>query len=118
MLTQEEEKFLSYWQENRLKEKSLFKQLSAGFAFGLLLGLAIILNLVSGWYTRADMAAYGESTPYVLLLAILIITVFCGVFYRRHRWEMNEQHFLELKKKKEATNSLHDMQQNNVSDSQ
>jgi membrane protein YdbS with pleckstrin-like domain len=118
MLTPAEEKFLEYWEANRIREKSFFRQLSLGMPLGLLMGLAILINFMSGWYTRANMVAYSQSTPYVLILAIVIIAVFCSVFYKRYRWEMNEQHFMELKIKKEAGKSLENMQQKDGNDSQ
>jgi membrane protein YdbS with pleckstrin-like domain len=118
MLTPEEEKFLQYWEANRIKEKSLFRQLSLGMPLGVLIGLAILLNFMSGWYTRANMVAYSQSTPYVLIVAIVIIAVFCSVFYKRYKWEMNEQHFLELKIKKERGKSFDNMQQKEANGSQ
>jgi membrane protein YdbS with pleckstrin-like domain len=105
MITPEEEKFLVYWQANRSKEKSFFKQLSLGMPLGLLMGVGIILSYVTGWYKRANMVANSQSTPLVLIIALIIIVVFCSVFYKRHKWEMNEQYFLELKVKKEKEDS-------------
>jgi membrane protein YdbS with pleckstrin-like domain len=113
MLTPDEEKFLVYWEANRTSESSLFKQLLPGLSFGLIMGVAILVSFVTGWYTRANMVANSQSTPVVLIIALLIIAVFCSVFYKRHKWEMNEQHFVELKIKKEKQDSLNDMQQNN-----
>jgi hypothetical protein len=118
MITTDEENFLVYWEENRSKKKSLFKQLSLGISLGLFIGVAILLNFISGWYTRATMVANSRSTPIVLILAFLIIALFFGVFYTRHKWEMNEQHFLELKMKKEKEESLNNMQQNEQNSSQ
>lgn len=117
MLTPEEEKFLVYWDANRTREQSFFKQLLPGLSFGLIMGVAILLSVVTGWYARANMVANSQSTPIVLIIALLIIAVFCSVFYKRHKWEMNEQHFLELKIKKEKQNSLNNMQQNNDNNS-
>ena len=106
MLSAEEETFITYWEENRIKETSFFRQLSLGLPLGLIMGIAILLNFVSGWYTRATMVAYSQSTPIVLILALIIIAVFCSVFYKRHKWEMNEQHYMELKQKKEKDDPL------------
>jgi membrane protein YdbS with pleckstrin-like domain len=118
MLTPDEEKFLEYWEANRIREKTLFRQLSLGMPLGVLMGIAILINFMSGWYKRANMVAYSQSTPYVLIIAIVIIAVFCSVFYKRHKWEMNEQHFIELKIKKESRKSLENMQQKNENNSQ
>lgn len=118
MLTDQEEKFLKYWENNKDKQKSLFKQLSLGLPLGLLISIGIILNYISGWYTRATMVANGQSTPLVLVFAIIIIIIFCSIFYRRHQQEMNDQKYQELKIKKELQDSSHQVQQKPMTDSQ
>ena len=118
MLSTEEEKFLAYWEENRTREKSFFRQLLPGLSFGLIMAVIILLNFLAGWYTRANMVANSQSTPTVLVIALFIIAIFCGVFYKRHKWEMNEQHFLELKSKREKPDSLVEKQQNHNTNSQ
>ena len=100
MLSEEEEKFLIYWEEKRKDKKAYFKQSSTGLILGLLIGVGVILNFISGWYTRATMVANSQSTPMVLILAIVIICIFCNGFYKRHKFEMNEQRFLELSYKR------------------
>lgn len=105
MLTEQEEKFLIYWEKNKEREKTLFRQLSPGLPIGLLIGIGILLNFISGWYTRATMVATSQSTPVVLIFAVIIITVFCSVFFKRHQWEMNDQKYQELKIKKELQDS-------------
>lgn len=118
MLTPDEEKFLIYWEKNRDKKTSLFRQLSFGLPLGLLISVGIVLNFVSGWYTRAVMAANGESTPLVLIFAVILITIFCSVFYNRFRREMNEQRYRELMYKKKMQNSATPVQQDEDRNSQ
>jgi Tfp pilus assembly protein PilN len=48
------------------------------------------------------MEANSQSSPLVLMIAIICIAVFVGVFYKRHQWEMKEQQYLEFKAKEEA----------------
>lgn len=117
MLSPEEENFITYWETNRIKEKSIFRQLSLGLPLGLIMGVAILLNFITGWYTRATMVAYSQSTPIVLIIAIFIIAVFCSVFYKRHKWEMNEQHFMELNHKRDKENAA-TKQQNDTNEGQ
>ncbi|MDB5190737.1 MAG: hypothetical protein JWQ96_300 [Segetibacter sp.] len=100
MLTPDEEKFIVYWAANRKREKTFKSQLSLGLPIGLIIGLAVLANFMTGWYTRATMVANSQSTPIVLVIAIISIALFCSVFYKRHRWEMNEQTFMELNHKK------------------
>ncbi len=118
MLTEQEEKFLIYWEKNKEREKSLGRQLFLGLPIGLLIGIGILLNFMSGWYTRATMAANGQSTPLVLIFAIIMIALFCSIFFKRHQWEMNDQRFQELKIKKQLHESSQQMQQNSLNDSQ
>ena len=105
MLTEQEEKFLIYWEKNKERERSIFRQLSLGLPIGLLIGIGILLNFISGWYTRATMVANSQSTPLVLIFAVIIIAVFCSIFFKRHQWEMNDQRYQELKIKKELQDS-------------
>ncbi len=105
MLTAEEEKFLTWWKENRENENKPLKKLSLGLPLGILIGVGILLNFLSGWYTRATMVANSQSTPLVLILAIVFIAIFCSFFYKQHQWEMNDQRYQELLYKKEKQNS-------------
>lgn len=101
MLSEKEKAFLIYWEENRLKEKSILKQFFPGLPIGLTLGAAILLLLDSGWYERANMEAQSESSPFIIFFCIAAIVAFTGFFYKKFRWEMNEQAFQELKIKEE-----------------
>lgn len=105
MLNPDDEKFLEYWEANRTHEKSLFRQMGIGMGVGLLFGVGIVLSLVTGWYRRATMVANSQSTPVILVLAIVFIVIFFSVFYKRHRWELNEQRYLELKAKTDKSGS-------------
>lgn len=118
MLSEQEEKFLIYWEKNKEREKSVFRQLSLGLPIGLLIGIGILLNFISGWYTRATMVANSQSTPLVLVFAVIIIAVFCSIFYKRHQWEMNDQRFQELKIKKGLQESSQEVQHNSSNNSQ
>lgn len=104
MLTSDEKKFLDFWERNRLKEKSLASQFRFVIPIAFILGAAILLNFFTGWYTRANMVANAQFNPMVLIVGVVIIAIFSSVFYKRHRWEMNEQHYTELiiKQKKET----------------
>ncbi|MBS1731107.1 MAG: hypothetical protein JSS67_10070 [Bacteroidetes bacterium] len=113
MLSDEEELFLTYWETHREKEKKWQRQLFLGLPIGLLIGWAIVFSLVSGWDIRANMVANSEMNPFVFFFAILAISCFTAFFYKRNKWEQNEQQYQELiiKKKKEmkgnaAENSL------------
>ena len=102
--------FLKYWEENRFKEKSIIKQFFPGLPIGLALGASILFLLNSGWYVRADMVALSESSPVIIFIGIAAIVAFTGFFYKRFRWEMNEQFYKELKIKAEKDNINSDKQ--------
>lgn len=118
MLTPDEEKFLIYWEKNRDKKPTLLSQLSIGLPLGLLMCAGILLNYFSGWYTRATMVANGQSTPLVLIIAFILIIVFCSFFFKRHQREMNEQRYLELSYKKKLQKSPNPKQQEDDINSQ
>lgn len=101
MLTKNEERFVEYWKSNRDREKKLFRQLVFGLPLGLLIGGGIIISVVTDkWYERADMVANTKMNPNVLIIAVLAIAVFTGLFYKKFKWDQNEQLYKELLVKK------------------
>ncbi len=107
MLSEQDKSFMQYWENYRERDKKTFYQLLIGLPVGLLFAIPILLNYMSGWYTRATMVGNTQFNPAVLIVAIMIIAVFFALFNKKHRWEMNEQRWLELKarEKKEKAES-------------
>jgi hypothetical protein len=102
MLTEDEKKFVAYWEVNRLRRKKTFKQLAVGMPLGAVIAIAIFVNFFSGWYKRADMVIRsGSSLILVLVIAAILIVVFTAVFSARHQWEVNEQRYREFLAKKD-----------------
>jgi hypothetical protein len=102
MLNKEEEAFILYWKENRIKQKRVFRQFLLGIPLALLFVVPIVLNFFSGWYKRAAMmSSTSEFNPGVLLLALILIVVFVAIFSRKFRWEQNEQRYIELLARKQ-----------------
>lgn len=99
MLTKEEEKFVSYWEGNRLNEKKTIRQLYVGLPIGLGFAILILVNFLSGWFKRANMAAFSSMSPSILVISILLIAGFFAIFYKTHQWDLKEQQYLELKHK-------------------
>ena len=99
MLTEDEKRFVKYWEENRLREKSWQYQLLTGLPLGLLFSLPIIVLVLTAklWYKRAEMQANAMVNPVVLIIAVLVIAFFMAYFYKNHRWEMKEQLYQALK---------------------
>jgi hypothetical protein len=105
-ITEKEVEFMTYWENHRLKKKKLLNQLLVGLPLGVLFGLPILINLFLGWYKRADMVAHTQLNPVILITAIMLIIVFIAIFSRKHKWEMNEQYYRELKvRQKESADS-------------
>jgi len=106
MLTADENKFIAYWKENRERKKKVFRQLSVGLPMGIAITLAIFINVFSGWYTRAFMEYNANKSIFiVLMIAAAGITVFFTIYSAKHRWDLNEQRYIELLKKKERLGS-------------
>jgi hypothetical protein len=102
-LTEEEKNFLAYWEANREKEKRLSVQLMAGLPLGIIFSVPILLNFLAGrfWYKRADSVGVSQFNPWVLVIAILLIAVFIGVFSKKHKWDQREQRYLEIRRRAE-----------------
>ena len=109
MLTEDESKFVEYWEANRLRRKKFFRQLAIGLPFGAVMVIAIFLSFLSGWHKQAsiEIRSQAQSQPdyasiiLVLVIAALAIVVFTAVFSARHKWDMYEQRYRELLAKKE-----------------
>lgn len=96
MLSHENEAFLTWWSQNREKEKTSTRPFLVGLSTGFAIGAGVIITLQSGWYTRANMEANSKLSSIVLLLAIMLVSFFMAFFYRKFRWEMQEQRYQEL----------------------
>ena len=106
MLSQQEKDFLNYWEANRLHKKRFLRQFSIGLPLGVLIVTAIFLNLLSGWYKRADMEVRSNSSLIpVIIVALVLTVVFVAIFSSRHKWDQNEQRYMELRKKEANENS-------------
>ncbi len=102
MLTPEEEKFLHYWEEQRLHKKSFLRKFSVSLPLVSLAAVIFFINFLSGWFGKADKELRRHSSlVIVILVAVIAIVVFVVVFSARHRWEQNESDYQSLLKKKE-----------------
>src|SRR6218665_695688 len=102
MLTEDEKRFVASWEIDRLRKKKLIRQLSVGLPLSSVLGLAIVVNFLSGWYKRADMEIRSSSSLIIVLLVASIgIVIFTTVFSAKHKWDINEHRYQELLKRKD-----------------
>ena len=97
--TDDELKFMAYWEQNRLKEKRLITQLTYGLPIGVIFAVPILVNFLLGrfWYKRADAVGLSQFSPTVLILAVALISIFVAVLNRKFRWEKLENQYLSLK---------------------
>lgn len=105
MITEEEKKFIDYWEANREQKSKLVHQLISGIPVGIFFSVPVLIILYTGrfWYKRADILVNTQLSPLLMTAAIFCITVFVAVFYKRHQWDMQEQQYLEFKNKEKRT---------------
>ena len=100
MITEEEKRFITYWDKNRDKEKKVWFQLALGLPIGLVFALPILLSVIfHDWYKNMEFISGSEVT--VVMIAVLGIAVFYALFRMKFKWEMNDQLYKELKFKEE-----------------
>ena len=103
MISEQEIKFLRYWERVRESENRFTSKLARGFPMALLFGLPIILSLVvvrlfmPDWYMKMSQTSPGSFVT--VFIAMCIIIVFYAYFRMQYKWEMNEQLYQELKNK-------------------
>src|ERR1700722_18910991 len=102
MLSKEEDKFIVYWEKNRLRRKKTMRQFLLGIPAGLLIVVPIVINVGSCWYRRANMEANSdEASPMVIFIALLLIVGFTAIFWQKHQWDQFEQRYQELLKRRD-----------------
>jgi hypothetical protein len=109
MVTEEERKFLRYWEQNRDNENNFTVKLAKGFPKALMFGLPIILLVIvvrlffPEWYTKISQTSPG--TFITAIVAVIGIVIFYSYFSMQFKWEANDQLYKELKvkEKKSAT---------------
>jgi hypothetical protein len=105
MLSADEKEFMEWWEQNRSKEKRLLSQLTIGLPLGLAFGFPILLSVMfRGWYKNMPYVSGSQLT--IILIAVLLVVVFYGIFKMRFKWEMNEQRYNELQQKINAEATL------------
>jgi uncharacterized membrane protein len=104
MLSKQEQDFLRYWEDNRLKKKKFLRQFSIGLPLSVLIVAVLFVNILSGWYKRADMVIRSNSSVIVVvIIAAIGIAIFMTIFSSKHKWDQNEQRYQELKLKETKT---------------
>jgi hypothetical protein len=100
-LTEEEQKFIDYWERERTRQRKTMYQLLVGLPLGLLFALPIGVNFLLSrfWYKRADAVGNSQFNPMVLVVAVMGIAVFIAIFQKKFKWDQQEQQYQEFKAK-------------------
>ncbi len=118
MLTFEEQRFIEYWLVQRAKKKRSLKQFTIGLPLGVIIIVALFLNIATGWHKQATVILKSNSSLIlVILVASVAIVVFMTIFSMRYKWEQHEQRYQELISKESTTNaaSINQNESNNKS---
>jgi hypothetical protein len=100
LLTDEEKRFVAYWEANRNRSKQRYVYFIIGLSVGLIAGLLIFGSIITNWYQRATMVANGSGLG-VLPYCVVIIAAFMAYFYQNFRWEQNEARYQSFKAREE-----------------
>jgi hypothetical protein len=97
-ITEEEQKFIEYWEKERGRQKRTFYQFWVGLPLGVLFALPILVNFLLGrfWYQRADAVGNSQFNPMVLVVAVTGIAVFVAIFHKKFKWDQQEQQYQEF----------------------
>jgi hypothetical protein len=97
-LTEDEQKFIEYWERERGRQKKIFYQFWVGLPLGLLFALPIFVNFLLGryWYKRADAVGNSQFNPMLLIVAVIGIAVFVAIFQKKFKWDQQEQQYQEF----------------------
>ena len=100
MLTPQEEAFIRYWEENRSRQKKVFRQFLVGIPVGLGFIIPILIMVFSGWDKQVSDPSEDKSLMMVLMIALLLIVGFTAIFYQKYKWDQYEQRYKELLNKR------------------
>ena len=118
MLTDDELRFLQYWENNRELHSSFSSKLLRGLPMAFVFGLPILLLILSvylflpEWYTKISKTS--SSAFVVVVIAVLLAIVFYAFVRMHFKWEMNEQQYKELKYKEKKAERLQPLRPKNT----
>ena len=105
MLSEKDRKFLLRWEKERESQNTVLSKIAGGLPMAMLFSLPILMFIFvvyiffPEWYTK--ISATSQGTFITIIIAVLLCTLFFSYFRMHYKWEMNEQLYLELKKKQE-----------------
>lgn len=106
MLTERDKSFIKYWEENKEKDKKVWRRFLYGSPWGLIFALPILIAVIfHDWYK--NMVYISPSLITLIIIGVIGIAVFYTVFSMQFKWDRNEQIYKELKfkeKQEDAAN--------------
>ncbi len=107
MLTSEEDKFLTFWEQNREEYSSFSSKLKRGLPMASFFGLpiiffvAIVYFFIPDWYIKISKTS--PQAFLVVFIAVFMLILFYAFTKMHFKWEMDEQFYKELKYKKQKS---------------
>ena len=104
MLSDKELSFIEYWKDRRLPYSSLQSKIARGLPMATLFCVPVIILLIvvylffPDWYAKL---APSFGSVVVTVIALFIAMIFMAFFRMHFNWEMNEQVYQQLLKKRE-----------------
>ena len=118
MLTDDETRFLAFWEKNKDLHSSFVSKLLRGLPMACLFGLPILLLLacvyifLPEWYTKISKTS---PETFLIVTIAVFIAVFFYAFIRMHfKWEMNEQLYKEIKYKEKKMGNVQPLSTTNT----
>ena len=103
MLTDDETRFLAFWDKNKEPHSTFSSKLLRGLPMACMFGLPILLLIacvylfLPEWYTKISKTS---PETFLIVTIAVFIAIFFYAFTRMHfKWEMNEQLYKEIKYK-------------------
>jgi hypothetical protein len=103
MLSDSENRFVSYWEKVRIPYSSTSSKFRRGLPLALIFGGSLFLSLVAvyifspEWYTKISQRA--NSSMFAIIIGFFLSILFFAYFKMHFKWEMDEQRYNELKTK-------------------
>ena len=110
MLTDDESRFLQYWEKHRELHSGFSSKLLRGLPMAFLFGLPILLLVLCvylflpEWYTKISKTS--PATFGVVVMAVFIAIIFYAFIRMHFKWEMNEQQYKEIKYKEKKSGEM------------
>ena len=118
MLTDDETRFLQYWEKHKDLHSTFSSKLLRGLPMACVFGLPILLLILSvylflpEWYTKISKTS--SATFLVVVIAVVIAIIFYAFIRMHFKWEINEQQYKELKYKEKRADAMQPLPSKNT----